>query len=278
MADGRWALLAKVHHCAVDGVGGIGLLVALFGEGADAARNTRPGFRDARTAASGPPPVTSRTGSGRPSPRPSARRRPDRAVTGRAWRVWPPACTIVPHDVACLMPVSVRGPGDDAGRANRISAVLLDLPCAEPDPKAAAQTIRRRTADLKDTRQARTGQLLLDLIGRSPVLLPVAVRLGLSFARPVLRTVVTNVPGPSGSLRLLGRDVHAVHPYVPIGASVETSIAVVSYRGRLHFGVTGLRGPGPGVAELARGIASAWGTVTDRRSRTVDQNADDRGC
>lgn len=37
LEDGRWALLAKVHHCLVDGVAGIGLLTAVLDSGPEAA-------------------------------------------------------------------------------------------------------------------------------------------------------------------------------------------------------------------------------------------------
>ncbi|GAB2854979.1 diacyglycerol O-acyltransferase [Actinocorallia aurea] len=321
LADGRWALLAKAHHCAVDGVGGIGLLVALFGE--DGAEGRAPewvpqrrpgrirtvagGVADALRSAVAPPvrfpsPGPGPYGAGLArmarSVRPSALPDPKAECHYRSWEAFSvnasgagramPGPTLndlvlgaatagyreflqarrLPlADVTCVVPVSVRDPGADAGPGNRVSAVLLDLPCAEPDPRTALAAIQRRMTDLKNTRQARTGQILLDLAGRAPFLLPAAVRASRVLSRPVLRTVVTNIPGPADPLRLLGRDVLELYPYVPIGAGTETSIAVVSYRDRLHFGVTGLRTPGPGIPELSRAIASAWHTLTAPPSR-----------
>ena len=49
--------------------------------------------------------------------------------------------------------------------------------------------------------------------------------------------VVTNVPGPQVPLYLLGRRLRALYPVVPITGRQALGIAVMSYDGRLGFGL-----------------------------------------
>ena len=51
--------------------------------------------------------------------------------------------------------------------------------------------------------------------------------------------VVTNVPGPQFPLYCLGHEMLEYRPFVPISHGVRVSTAILSYNGRLFFGVTG---------------------------------------
>ena len=77
-----------------------------------------------------------------------------------------------------------------------------------------------------------------------------------------LTTVVTNVPGPSESLYLVGRRMLATYPYVPIADRLRTGIAVTSYGDRLLFGVTADRDAVPDVDVLVRGIEEGFAELT----------------
>lgn len=48
---------------------------------------------------------------------------------------------------------------------------------------------------------------------------------------------VTNIPGPRGARRLLGRELRAIYPALPLAHNQALSVAVVSYAGRLCFGL-----------------------------------------
>ena len=50
---------------------------------------------------------------------------------------------------------------------------------------------------------------------------------------------VTNVPGPQFPLYLLGRRLDAFYPQVPLVANTALGIAVMSYDGRVFFGLLG---------------------------------------
>ncbi|HLY34155.1 MAG TPA: wax ester/triacylglycerol synthase family O-acyltransferase [Jatrophihabitantaceae bacterium] len=45
LADGRWAIVSKVHHCMVDGIAGAGLMDAVFDRSADAIRPSPVGWQ-----------------------------------------------------------------------------------------------------------------------------------------------------------------------------------------------------------------------------------------
>jgi diacylglycerol O-acyltransferase / wax synthase len=50
---------------------------------------------------------------------------------------------------------------------------------------------------------------------------------------------VTNVPGPQFPLFVLGRRLIAFHPMVPLVQNTALGIAIISYDGRIFFGLLG---------------------------------------
>jgi hypothetical protein len=69
-----------------------------------------------------------------------------------------------------------------------------------------------------------------------------------------MSTVTTNVPGPQFPLFCLGRRMTEYRPFVPIGPGLRVGTAILSYDGRLFFGVTGDLDATPEVDVVARGI------------------------
>jgi hypothetical protein len=51
--------------------------------------------------------------------------------------------------------------------------------------------------------------------------------------------VVTNVPGPQFPLYLLGRELVQPFPMVPLARNQGLGIALMSYNGRINFGLVG---------------------------------------
>jgi CBS domain-containing protein len=74
----------------------------------------------------------------------------------------------------------------------------------------------------------------MGLLGQLPA--PVEVLLGrLLPVQSAINTVCTNVPGPAGSRRLLGRSVREIHPVVPLFEALGLEFAILSYGGRLSI-------------------------------------------
>ena len=69
-----------------------------------------------------------------------------------------------------------------------------------------------------------------------------------------MNTVTTNVPGPQFPLYCLGRRMTEHRPFVPIGPGLRVGTAILSYDGRLFFGVTGDYDTAPDVDVVATGI------------------------
>jgi diacylglycerol O-acyltransferase len=66
-----------------------------------------------------------------------------------------------------------------------------------------------------------------------------------------VNTVTTNVPGLQFPLYCLGREMLEYYPYVPLSHGVRVGTAVLSYNGRLAFGITGDFDTAPDVDALA---------------------------
>jgi diacylglycerol O-acyltransferase / wax synthase len=69
-----------------------------------------------------------------------------------------------------------------------------------------------------------------------PTILAQAARL--QARQRFFNLVVTNVPGPQFPLYLLGRELEAIFPLVPLVENTALGIAIMSYNGQLDFGLT----------------------------------------
>jgi len=158
-----------------------------------------------------------------------------------------------------LVPVSVRTDGEREDCNNRVSAIIADLPVCVADPLACLLAVHVELTRLKASHQAWAGEGLTALLGSAPTALVALAERGtmeLLRHRPqyTINTVTTNVAGPACPLYLLGRQMFEFLPFVPIAPGVRVGIAIVSYHGRLAFGITGDEDSAPDVDVLARGI------------------------
>jgi len=157
--------------------------------------------------------------------------------------------------VRSLVPVSIRCATERGAITNRLSAVLANLPVAEPDPIRRLQFVSDQMGEIKRTRQATGAELLTQMLGAIPnSLLRLGTLAAFQIPQPLVQTVTTNVPGPPFPLYILGRKMLQAHPYVPIGDNVKIAIAMFSYLGQLSFGITADSSAASDFDVLARGI------------------------
>jgi diacylglycerol O-acyltransferase len=342
---GRWAILSKVHHCMVDGVGGSDLMAAIFdlspesevpvpapwvpAAGPSAADVIAGGALDTltwplRQLADLPGVLRSRqpslagllrfgrglTGSARRLAVPSASSLNGSISPHRRWRwtnvslaevkqirrglnvsvndVVLAAITTGFRDllssrgeladglvVRSLVPVSLRTVGEHGSVSNKISAILVNLPVAEPDPVRRLELLNSQMNNLKRTKQAVGAELLTGLLGyAAPALLALGSRAAFRIPQPLVQTVTTNVPGPRFPLYVLGRQLAEVYPYVPIGDNVRIGVAIFSYMERFSFGLTADYSAVPEAdletltAGIGRGLAELRSRVGRARRRT----------
>jgi WS/DGAT/MGAT family acyltransferase len=138
-------------------------------------------------------------------------------------------------DFRVMAPVSVRAESERGRLGNRVSAWIVPLPVAEPDPALRLQTISACTEELKQKRQAVAAQVLTQAADWTPATL---LALGARNATRQLpfHMVVTNVPGPQVPLYLLGSRMIETYPVVPLLDGLGLGIALFSYDGRLCWG------------------------------------------
>jgi hypothetical protein len=112
------------------------------------------------------------------------------------------------------------------------------LPVWCQEPVARLDIVREQLKGLKSGGQAVGAQVLTDLSGFAPpTIMDQASRL---IARQrFFNVVVTNVPGPQFPLYLMGRRMIDPFPMVPLAKNQALGIALLSYDGRINFGLVG---------------------------------------
>ncbi len=135
-----------------------------------------------------------------------------------------------------MVPVSVRAEVERGVLGNRVAAMWCPLPVTVADPVARLAAITAAMEGVKDSAQAVGAQVLTELAGFAPpTIMAQAARL--QTRQRMFNLVVTNVPGPQIPLYMLGRRLSAMYPMVPLAATQALGVAVISYDGRLHFGL-----------------------------------------
>jgi hypothetical protein len=104
------------------------------------------------------------------------------------------------------------------------------------DPVQRLLTISRDMDGIKESGQAVGAQVLTELSGFAPpTIMAQAARL--QARQRLFNIVVTNVPGPQVPLYMLGRQLEAMFPMVPLAENQALGVAIMSYNGQLNFGL-----------------------------------------
>jgi len=146
--------------------------------------------------------------------------------------------------VRSLVPVSVRSEAEQGQWGNRVSAMFADLPVAIDEPLTRLAAVREQMEALKRSHQTVAGEALTALGELTPfaptaLVERVAMRVMRRVPQHSINTVTTNIAGPQYPLYVAGREMLAYLPFVPIAPGVRVGVAIVSYNGRVAFGVTG---------------------------------------
>jgi len=135
-----------------------------------------------------------------------------------------------------MIPVSVRSDEARGALGNQVAAVWASLPVGETDPLERLAYVRGEMEGLKESHQAVGARLLTELTGFAPpTVMAQAARL--QARQRYFNLVVTNVPGPQFPLYVLGREMRAIYPLVPLAQNLALGIAIISYNGGLAFGL-----------------------------------------
>lgn len=141
-------------------------------------------------------------------------------------------------ELRALVPVSVRADVEHGALGNRVAAIVAPLPVWCRDAEARLRLVSERLAGLKRSGQAVGAELITELGGFAPqTVLGQAARL--IVRQRWFNLVVTNVPGPQLPLYLLGRRLLDAFPMVPLVRTTAVGVALMSYNGRVDFGLVG---------------------------------------
>lgn len=181
-------------------------------------------------------------------------------------------------DYRVVIPVNMRAASESASVANHVSALFLSLPVAESDPHQRYDRIRAETDRLKRSRAAEGIDWLTILADQLAA--PWVTRLGVRLAtrlRPY-NLIVTNVPGPSFPLYVLGARLVEIYPHLPLFDHQGLGVAVLSYDGRLGFGLIADREVVPDLAKLATAIPESFAELEDLAGRPATTAAPARSA
>ena len=165
-----------------------------------------------------------------------------------------------------LVPVSVRADAEAGELGNRISTVFVDLPVEDPDLASRISRIGAQTRALKESAAVRAGALMVGASGLAPPLISGMLARAMGSVR-AFNLVVSNIPGPQQPFFLDGARVSAIYPIVPLNpANQGLTVGILSYDGRVCFGLLADRDLDPPLAVAADGLAAELATLATRAS------------
>ena len=172
---------------------------------------------------------------------------------------------LVDHDalpdtpLVAAVPVSVRTPEQVGTGGNQISFMLAALPTHVPDARGRLEDLHTSLAAAKE----RFNQVPARLLHEYSAVLPQALHglasrtllRAITLAAPPFNLFVSNVPGPQLPLYTAGALVLASYPVSAVSdAGGGINITVMSYNGRVDFGIIVCREMVPDVWDLARHV------------------------
>ena len=117
---------------------------------------------------------------------------------------------------------------------NHFGLVFLDLPIGEANPLRRLERVAASMRELKRSRQAVLTFGLLAAVGMAPASVQ---RLALEHFSRKATAVATNVPGPQMPLYFGGCEVREMMFWVPQNGTIGMGLSILSYNGRVHFGI-----------------------------------------
>ncbi len=159
-------------------------------------------------------------------------------------------------ELKAMVPISVRAESERGALGNKVSAMYAPLPIGLEDPIARFRAIHEAMRGLKESGQAVGADVLTSLADFAPpTILSQAVRL--QTVQRFFNVTVTNVPGPQFRLYLMGRPLCRLYPLVPLVDNAALGIAIMSYDGRIDFGLVGDYDALPDLDDVAAALDGA---------------------
>ena len=156
-------------------------------------------------------------------------------------------------EMRALVPVSVRARGEENTLGNRLTVMRGPLPVYIQDPVVRLNTVSRAMDDLKSSKQAVGASTLVAVNDIAPpAVLAQASRL--QFSTRLFNLLVTNVPGPQVPLYILGNKLQDLFPLAFLPTGHALAVAIMSYDGRVEYGLLGDFDALPDIDVIVEGI------------------------
>ena len=150
--------------------------------------------------------------------------------------------------VRAAVPVNLRDPALGAELGNRFGLVYLDLPVGLRDPLARVTTVHAAMAELKGSYQP---VLTLGMMATLGLLGKRLENTAIDLLSRKASLVASNVPGPQQTRYLAGRRLTQLMFWVPQSGDLGVGISLLTYDGKVQFGLISDRKRIPRPQEVA---------------------------
>lgn len=143
-------------------------------------------------------------------------------------------------ELKALVPVSIRTENEHGELGNKLTAMRGPLPVGVADPTERLHTVTKAMDKLKASKQPLGAEAIWGLNDwfrdfAPPVLLsPTAA---INFSTRLFNLLVTNFPGPQMPFYVLGRELIEIYPIGFLARKHALAIAILSYNGKVGFGI-----------------------------------------
>ena len=169
------------------------------------------------------------------------------------------------RDVRAMVPVGRHIDEEHATHGNRVALMLVQLPVHEGNPVECLRRIAATTRKLKAEHIVGGGDLLVALgDATTPAVLLNVLRIALWMR--TFNVLVTNVPGPTTPLSLLGARLVRITPIVNLWPYQALAIAVASYAGTMTFGLQVDRAVIADIGPVRDDLVAAFDALRDAAS------------
>jgi WS/DGAT/MGAT family acyltransferase len=148
-----------------------------------------------------------------------------------------------------LVPVNLRPIEKAYKLGNQFGLVFLDLPIGIENPVERLYAVRANMNALKGSYQPILALGLLAAMGSGPRALQDVV---LQMLARNATGVMTNVPGPQQPLYLAGARIDSLMFWVPQSGDIGMGVSIISYNGKVQFGLITDRGLCPDPEAISR--------------------------
>lgn len=136
--------------------------------------------------------------------------------------------------IRAAVPVNLRPLHEPPTLGNQFGLVFAPLPLGIDNPYERIFAVHTQMQELRQSQQPLMSIVLLSVLGLAPKALQ---QPAVDLLSNKASLVMSNVPGPRAALRICGEELIDVLFWVPQSGNIGVGVSVLTYNGRIHFGV-----------------------------------------